>query len=174
MKLINIKTFRMKRQRENSYLYFDIEKQQGDNFSIIAEYYSLIACFTKKQLPMWIDLPDIEYFIEANKLSIFTIEVLRIEGIKEVNVLPIVTPFKFTKYMERDIIQIMKKEEFSSFFSECPQFYSDSTVSNYKYRIELKKEGSKGKYLINSMYSKHDIKEIKNQESISLFGNTVS
>ena len=40
--------------------------------------------------------------------------------------------------------------------------------------ILMLNKGSKGKYLINSMYSKHNIKEIKNQESISLFGNTVS
>ena len=42
-----------------------------------------------------------------------------------------------------------------------------------QYILMLNKD-SKGKYLINSMYSKHNIKEIKNQESISLFGNTVS
>jgi len=42
-----------------------------------------------------------------------------------------------------------------------------------QYILMLNREGQH-KYLINSMYSKHDIKEIKNQESISLFGNTVS
>lgn len=42
-----------------------------------------------------------------------------------------------------------------------------------QYILMLNKD-RKGKYLINSIYSKHNIKEIKNQKSISLFGNTVS
>lgn len=70
-------------------------------------------------------------------------KLINITDIEGNNVLPIATPFKLLKHIKEDISCFMDKDNLLDFFSECPQFYSDSTISNYEYRIELKKEGSK-------------------------------